>query len=877
MSELDLSQCDAEPIHIPGTIQPHGALLGALEADLEVQLASANAAEILGCEGRILGRRVSELLDTERLQQALRDDSLHSEPLALRLADGRPAHALVHRSEGLVVIELEPAGDDESLFRSGYRKLIGQLDRMRHSSSVAEVSQTAAEEVRALTGYDRVMVYRFDHEANGQVTAEARAEDFSESYLGLHFPATDIPAQARRLYVQNPIRIIVDASYEPVPLIPELNPLTQRPLDLSQASLRSVSPIHCRYLLNMGVRASMSISLLSGDELWGLIACHHRQPLHMPYGKRLMAELFAVTVSARIVELERLEELTRKSSAYAVQADLIGQMVDAPRFQDGLAGENRSLIDLIECRSAAVLFREEVTRIGDAPEETAIRRLGTAMHRRAPDEVVATDRLTGWIDGDDWPVETAAGCIAVPISADGLDYLFWFRAEQVHSTTWAGNPGKAVVQGSEGSTLSPRSSFEAWVEEVRGRSRPWAVWEVEMASDFRTALVASIIHQATELKRLNTRLIHAGQQRDRFLATVSHELRNPLNAILGWVEVARLSAGGDPLDRALEAIENSAVAQTELVNDLLDIGSIESGQFRLEFETLNFSLLVREALRTVEPNAKSRSITIESQLNDRESDVIGDPHRLKQVIWNLLTNSIKFSEPESRILVQLGREESVVTLTVEDEGIGISPDLLPSIFEPFKQGLTPKRRSGLGLGLSIVKSIVELHAGRIMAESEGTGHGARFTITLPVATLRPAREEKERPSPAVDLGGSRLLVVEDHQEAARMVAILLESHGAVVEVAGDGRAALAALRRTPTFDLVVSDLEMPEMDGFGLIAEMRADPHLANVPAIALTAFSSGGDRAETLTAGFRRHLAKPVDPQELIAVVAGLLNRLGE
>lgn len=877
--ELDLSECEREPIHIPGSIQPHGALLGIAEPDLDIVLASANASALLGDHGELRGRRLDELFDkgtVKLLRVALRDDPRDANPLEVRFLDGRNAHGLAHRSDGLLILEIEPASEDKIRFKSAYRRLVRRFERLRRASTLSEVCDISAHEVRALTGFDRVMVYRFDRHANGQVIAEERADESLEPFLGLHYPASDIPAQARRMYVQNPIRIIVDAGYEPVPLVPDINPLTGKPIDLSFASLRSVSPIHCAYLQNMGVASSMSISLLSGDELWGLIACHHRTPFHVPYGTRLIAEFLAHVLSARVSEIERTEALTRKNSAYAIQSRLIDQMVSAPRFQEGLTGDEQSLTDLLDCDSAAILFRGEVTRIGAAPAESEIRGLGAAMSAHARGHVTATDCLAEIVDDDDWPVDRAAGGIAVPISADGLDFIFWFRGERIRSTTWAGDPRMAALRPSDGGRLCPRGSFEAWTEEVRGRSVPWSEWEVEVASDFRTALVASIIHQAAELERLNTRLVQASEQKDRFLATVSHELRNPLNAIMGWVRIARMGPSAEDLEHALETIERNAVAQTELINDLLDVGRIEGGRFHLETEPLNLARVTRDALDTVLPNARSKSIRIETALDEDQSDIIGDPRRLQQVIWNLLSNAIKFSEPDSRIQVTLGRASSAVELTVEDEGIGIPADLIDRIFDPFKQGDTENRRSGLGLGLSIVKSIVELHGGDIAVASDGEGHGTTFRVSLPVAAVRPtfatsSTTERSR----ANLEGKRILVVDDHPDAAKMVATVLETRGAEATVAHNGVEALEKVRDAAPFDLIVSDLEMPEMDGFDLVAAIHDDPARPAPPAIALTAFTRGGDRAKAITCGFRHHVSKPVDADELIAVVASVLGCL--
>ncbi len=735
MSEpVDVSECDREPIHVPGAIQPHGALLGLNEPALDVVLHSANAAGILGLAQAPLGRNLAELLESstvETLRRALAADAEDVNPLEMTIGGGRPALGIVHRSGGLLVLEVEPAGEGALAFSLAYRRLIRHFSRLRQAGTVQETCDAAAREVRALTGYDRVMVYRFDERANGQVVAESRNAEL-EPYLGLHYPASDIPAQARRLYVANPLRIIVDSEYRPVPLVPAANPLDGQPLDLSFAALRSVSPVHCEYLRNMGVRGSMSISLLKEGKLWGLVACHHRQPLLVPYGVRLIGEFLAHVLSARISELERAAAVERRSAAYAIQSELLEQIVSAPRFQDGLAGR-RTLADLVDCCGAAVLYQGEATVIGRTPSAADLTALGAALQRQAPRQVVATDCIAELHPPAAEYAGRIAGLLAAPISSDGADLMLWFRPEHPRTFTWAGDPHKPVTTSDDGVRIGPRRSFAAWSEQVRGRSEPWAGWEVEVAADFRTALVAGIVHQAAELTRLNAELVNIGRQRDEFLAAVSHELRNPLNAILGWAGLARRGLGPKELDEALAVIERNAQAQAQLIDDLLEINRLERGRISIEREPVALPRVVTEAAASARPSAEARQLRLETHVAQPVPTVMGDPGRLRQVLWNLLSNAIKFSEPGGRVRIEVRRDGDWVVVEVADEGAGIAADQLPHLFDPFYQGDSARHGAGLGLGLAIVRSIVELHGGTIDAASEGPGRGAAFTVRLPAA------------------------------------------------------------------------------------------------------------------------------------------------
>ncbi len=876
--QVTLDNCADEPIHIPGSIQPHGTLLALREPQLEVVVAGKNAGELLGVEGPVVGQKLSALLEAssvEHIRQSLDSDPRVLNPLPLRLIDGSELHGILHRSDGLLVLETEKPGRDETIFRTAYRSLIQRFDRLRLADHLDSLYDIAVQEVAALTGFDRIMIYRFNERKDGQVIAERRSGDQVESFLGLHYPASDIPKQARLLYVENPVRIIPDASYEPVPLEPTVLSELRRPLDLSHSTLRSVSPIHCRYLQNMNVRASMSISLLNGDDLWGLVACHHMEVRHVSYGVRLILEFFARLLSERIVALQRIEQAERTNEAYGVQNELIDQMVSASSFQEGLKGDQRQLTDLIECDGAAILYRGEVTLIDSELDERTIRKLGAAVHAAAPGEVFCTDCILKDLgDHLEWKFPNAScGVVAVPISADGLDFLFWFRAEWIRSVRWAGNPTKAVSTDSY-QRLIPRSSFEAWVEEVQDCSKPWQDWEVAIASDFRTALVASVIHQAAELERLNARLMLANEEKDRFLAAVSHELRNPLNAIVGWVEVLLRDPERRRLDHALATIRSNAQAQSELIEDLLDLGRISSGKFSIDTELVNFSAVVEDAVESLRPSAESQSISIDLWISRDGTEIIGDAHRLRQVVWNLLSNAIKFSDPGQQVEIRLDKTRSDLRLTVRDRGLGIAEHGLETIFAPFAQGDTKRQRAGLGLGLSIVKSIVELHKGTVTVQSDGLGLGSSFHVRLPVAALSSPEVGLEDVSTA-DLSGLEILVAEDQEDAAEMLKSLLEGQGAKVQTASDGAVALGMLKERHGVDLVVSDLDMPNLDGFGLIKALRSDAELSELPVIALTAFGRREDRARAIKAGFRQHVPKPVDPDELLAVIESVVGRI--
>ncbi len=378
------------------------------------------------------------------------------------------------------------------------------------------------------------------------------------------------------------------------------------------------------------------------------------------------------------------------------------------------------------------------------------------------------------------------------------------------------------------------------------------------------------------------------RMKDEFLATLSHELRTPLNAILGWAQV--LHSGGsnrEEIEEGLATILRNARAQAQLVDDLLDMSRIVAGKLRLEVTRVDLAEVVAESIETVRPAARAKNIQIATHIDATVAVVTGDPNRLQQVVWNLLSNAVKFTPKSGKVDVRLRRIDSRIEITVTDTGQGIEPDFLPSLFTRFSQAdaSTTRAHRGLGLGLAIVRHLVELHGGTVRGSSEGPGTGATFTVSLPVT---PIIDPLETPVPAdraagstarpfaADLAGIHVLVIDDEPDARALIKVVLERNGAKVTTASTAQSGLEALQRDRPH-VILSDIGMPGMDGFAFIAELRRLPAQqgGSTPAVALTAFARGEDRRRALDAGFQMHVPKPIESPELLAVVAGMA-RLG-
>ena len=474
--EADLSNCEREQIQYAGSIQPHGALLVLDDSATRVVQASANAAAFLNLSGALIGRQIGEIPGTigQRLRAYL-GEPLHRQAVAVRCTVGDPpieVDTLIHRpAQGGLILELERAG---AMLDFG-RSLDDAAQTILGAPSLKVLCDETAALFKAMTGYDRVMVYRFDEHGHGQVFSEQREPEL-EAFLGNRYPASDIPQIARALYLQNRIRVLVDVNYTPVPLTPRLSPITGRDLDMSLCFLRSMSPIHLQYLKNMGVRATLVVSIVVGGELWGLVACHHYSPRFIHFELRALSEIVAELVATRIAALESFVQAQAELVARRLEQRMVEAVSREGDWRTALFTEGNSLLQAMNASGAALLYEGDIKTIGNVPGTQQIREIGEWLDKTRTGVVTASASL-----GRDEPQfasleAVAAGLLATPISTtpgSSGEYLLWFRPERVRTVTWGGDPNKPVIVGADPMQLSPRLSFAQWHQVVEGTSDPW--------------------------------------------------------------------------------------------------------------------------------------------------------------------------------------------------------------------------------------------------------------------------------------------------------------------------------------------------------------------------------------------------------------------
>jgi light-regulated signal transduction histidine kinase (bacteriophytochrome)/CheY-like chemotaxis protein len=534
--QVDLTNCDREPIHIPGRIQPHGVLL-VCDSDLSlVRRHSLNAVEVLALPFEdINGRRLEDVVGEDcahDLRNALLRSADPSRPgliLGLRLP-GRDAifNVAVHQYKGNAIVEFEPvdSGKADAPLEIA-RALIARLNQV---TKVDDLCNRTSRYLRGALGYDRVMIYRFAHDGSGEVISEAKAPAL-ETFMGRHFPASDIPRQARELYLRNTIRVICDASGAFVDIEPAID-ASGNPLDLSFANLRSVSPIHCEYLRNMGVAASMSVSVIVAGRLWGLIACHHYSPRPLPMPLRVAAEMFGDFFSLHLQAMLRKQSLDTAIQARKALDSLLRNVAhhtDLPRFLRDSICDFR---ELMPCDGVGIWMNGRWSADGSVPPDEAIPALARFVNSVADGQIWATHALADNLPQAADYQAAASGVLAIPLSHTPRDYLFLFRKEVIQTIAWAGRPEKDYASGPHGDRLTPRKSFAIWKQTVERQSHPWTQADLDIAEATRTALL-EVLMRHSEL--LNEERRKADIRQRMLNEELNHRVKNILSLIKSLV------------------------------------------------------------------------------------------------------------------------------------------------------------------------------------------------------------------------------------------------------------------------------------------------------------------------------------------------------
>jgi chemotaxis family two-component system sensor kinase Cph1 len=746
---VDLENCAREPIHVPGRIQSHGVLLVIRDRDQVVVQVSENVGDLFtdGPEG-LLGLTLDELLDG---RWSWPGDALTAGPgragrrlQRLTLTSGRAVDATVFApAEGLTAFEFETRDD-------AAEDVISMTDRVSRwvattdvQGSVLQLLTVAVATVRELTGFDRVWAYRFESDGHGVVVAEHRRGDL-DPFLGLHFPESDIPRQARELYTRNTLRLIPDAESEPSPLVPLVNPETGEWLDLSDSGLRAVSPAHILYLRNLGVRASMSIALVVDGRLWGLLSAHHYAgPRQVPLAVRAECGLLGAVCSLQVSAKSGLDRGHRRLEVERAVARAFAAVEGAGTIVGGLVVAPAELLRICDASGVIIQVGGERHLIGVLPAEADIDRLLVWL-AETTDDVVEVDALGAVHPSLAGLAERVSGVLAFPLSRTQGNWLVWVRPEVVREVTW-GNRDKALVRNAPGKgQLGEHASFERWSEEVRGRSRPWDPVEVEAVRGMRASLGTFLIARADELARLNAELTGSNIELESFAYAAAHDLAEPLRGIrqfTGFLVEDYDDVLDDVAHGYIATVQRLAERMEHLMAVLLEWAQID--QSHVNPEEIDLPSVVNEVRELLNGRyaGDADEITVDPGV------VRGDRTSMQNVLLNLILNAIKYSDGPPRIHVgscalsairdsvglvprSLKSELDPSVVYVRDHGIGIPARHHEDIFKLFRR-LHGREEygGGSGAGLALCRRIITRNGGAIWLTS-APGEGSTFYFTL---------------------------------------------------------------------------------------------------------------------------------------------------
>jgi two-component system, chemotaxis family, sensor kinase Cph1 len=738
--QVDLTNCEKEPIHIPGAIQPHGVLLVLQEPEFTILQVSDNTWHFFGLYPQeLLNQPVSRLLDAEQIN-FLKDSYAHDDlqfvnPIELVIKiDQQEIHfdGIIHRVNGLLILELEPnLSERNNDFYHFYHLVKLSISKIQGSATVKELSQILVQEVRKISGFDRVMIYRFDENWHGKVIAEQKPE-YLTAYLGLHYPASDIPKQARELYRRNWLRLIPDINYQAAVIVPLNNPVTGQPLDLSGSVLRSVSHVHIEYLHNMGVTASMSISIMKNKKLWGLIACHHQTPKYIPYEIRNACEFLGQITSLELAAKEDSEDIEYKMQLQSIQTKLVEYMSANKNFIDALITSQPNILNLVNAQGATICFHGEYFSVGNTPQQQDIVNLLEWINHNIQDNIFYTDALSRVYPEAEKFRDVASGLMVLAISTTHQNYVLWFRPEVVRIVNWGGNPNQPVEVSANGDLrLSPRKSFALWKETVRSQSLPWKDCEINAALDLRNAIIAVVLRKADELAQLNIELERSNEELDAFAYIASHDLKEPLRGIHNYSNFL-IEDYGDQLNAEGKAKLHTLMRLTQRMEDLIDslLHFSRLGRVDLSMQYTDLNSVVIHSLELLSARIEETGTAI--RIPQPLPTVYCDRVQVGEVFNNLIANAIKYNDKGEK-WVEIGYIDHAnlpTTFYVRDNGIGIRDKHFEVIFRIFKRLHGPQKYGGgTGAGLTIAKKIVERHGGTIWVESH-YGVGSTFYFTL---------------------------------------------------------------------------------------------------------------------------------------------------
>ncbi len=744
---MDATFCGKIPLHQTNLIQPQGVLLVVEEENWTIVQVSSNINELFNQgSDHILNNSIYQLFDVFTIERLKKNKGSYdfSTPaeLVLKEKENQKLFSVVHEKNNCLLIEIEiPAytSSTQSSFNHFFQQVQNIMSAVNSCTSVTEVASVAAKHIKQLSGFDKVMIYSFDEQWIGTVIAE-EMEPGMDTYLGLRFPSSDIPKQARDLYLKNPYRLIPNREYKAVPLVPALNPLTNAPTDLSDCKFRSVVSVHLEYLKNMNVVASMSTRIIHKETLWGLIACHHRTAKYLSFQECSLFEFLSNIISSKIASLLYKYSAAKQLRLTNQYDDVLSQINQSTDINSSLNLVKDQLLMLLNADGIAICNNWEISLFGETPSAEQLIELREWLQQQSIKTMQWKDLPLHYTPAKEFQ-GVASGLLAMAVQPYEGNYILAFRNEVIQNVSWGGNPNQVVTFEPNSTKYHPRNSFAIWQETVRYTSEPWSNEELDIAERLRIALVEltllkltagleqEVFKRTEELHLSNSKLESTYNELMQVLYVTSHDLNEPVRKIQVYGNMLKDAMkdpdAGSQLDRLLVAAKRIS----SLIESLLHYSRLSQ---KMEKIPVDLNALISEVQKDLELSiAEKKASIIVSDL----PRVQAVPDQMRQVFNSLLNNALKFSKEGVRVEIYSERtiadrrENDQYRIIVKDTGIGFNPEYADYIFNMFRKYHTDYE--GAGLGLAVARKIIENHGGTLTAHAE-ENKGAEFIITLPI-------------------------------------------------------------------------------------------------------------------------------------------------
>lgn len=742
--KYDLTNCDAEPLHLIRSFQSPASLLVFSVETRTILAISDSEGMFWGDRAKsLIGQSTTDVLPVDMLERVVHSldspDLASQNPLVFpELRSEQFPHGtnlILHRKDDLLYLEFEPM--ERSISSSSFLYKVDKA--LQHIQSIQEETalyDSVVREVRKLTGFDRVMLYRFDEHYNGDVIGEDHKPGMP-SYLNLRYPHTDIPKQARDLYFKNQIRHVSSTRAEDSVAIhyhPELGQL-----DLTMAANRGTSPIHLKYLNNIGVGASLSIAIIVDQQLWGLVACHHETPRLIDFRLRSMLGFMMKVMSGHLALWQSSAFRKDVLGTSIIRSRMFERMNEHYDILKGLLHSEEDLLGLTRASGAVILLDQEQYMVGQTPSEENVLQLVEWLGEQESTLYASHQLFKDFPPAKDF-TNPPAGLISIRLTDTPGEYVLWFRSEIVTTVNWGGRPDsrKQILNGRV--DLHPEMSFQKYAQSISGLAEEWEQYHVSAALTLRSDIKEVILQKYKQVSRLNGQLMSAYEELESFSYTVSHDLRAPLRNIKGFAEILQedyFESMDDYGQSALMTIVNSVGKMNQFINDILSFSRI--GRTKLVVSSIDLDQLM-EDLWTELTLSDQRNPVLNVELN--HPSVFGDYVQIRQVFLNLVSNALKYASAERTpvIRVESNLVDDMIEISVTDNGIGFDMRYADRIFAVFNRLVSEDSYSGTGVGLAITKRVVDKHHGQIEVWS-APNEGARFTVSLPVEP--PKQEEEE--------------------------------------------------------------------------------------------------------------------------------------